>query len=505
MRRSRPGPQAANRAASVETLLTEGAGHYAEGRLDDAMLAYERAETAAPDDVRAIYSLAVIEIRRGRFISARRRLRIVVRSRPDLFGAQHNLGVAEQALGAWAEAAAAYAAALRLKPDAAETHFSLANALAVLGQIEEAQTGYRTLAASPATRLRALTRLAFLAPGDLTPDDIDDLAKAASDPAAPVEARAERRFALGEILEASGDHDLAFDAFAEANALEHAALSAGPPERRPRTQLAAHAASADRVREVFTRDFLSRHADEGDGEAAPIFIVGMPRSGSSLIEQILASHPGVQGLGETLALGAVLDGPFPYGEGEAGPRPFARLAQAYLDAITARGWSTDRASVDKTLENHLHVGAIHLMFPRAIILHSLRDPVDTCLACYRQNFATGAETLYDLGEIGAEYVRYRQIMDHWRALLPGRIIDVRYEDLVADPATKIPWLVTEACRLTWHAACLQFHQTPRPVLTASAAQVRRPIYRSSVARWRRHQHRLGPLLEALGPYAPPDL
>jgi hypothetical protein len=145
------------------------------------------------------------------------------------------------------------------------------------------------------------------------------------------------------------------------------------------------------------------------------------------------------------------------------------------------------------------------MFPRAVILHSLRDPVDTCLACYRQNFAVGAETLYDLAEIGAEYVRYRQVMDHWRALLPGRVIDLQYEDLVAAPEARIRWLVTEACGLDWSDACLQFHDTARPVLTASAAQVRRPIYRSSVARWRRHQHRLGPLFEALGPYAPRDL
>ena len=161
--------------------------------------------------------------------------------------------------------------------------------------------------------------------------------------------------------------------------------------------------------------------------------------------------------------------------------------------------------MDKTLESFLHVGMIALMFPRAVILHSVRDPVDTCLACYRQLFAEGAETLYDLASIGAEYVRYREVMDHWRAVLPGRVIDVVYEELVAYPERRIRWLVSEACGLEWSESCLAFHEADRPVLTASAAQVRRPIFRSSVERWRRHQHRLGPLFEALGPYAPQGL
>ena len=150
----------------------------------------------------------------------------------------------------------------------------------------------------------------------------------------------------------------------------------------------------------------------------------------------------------------------------------------------------------------MNIGLIHLMLPKAVILHSVRDPVDTCLACYRKLFLTGHETTYDLTEVGEEYVRFREMMDHWAAVLPGRVIEVSHESLVADPERQIRWLVTEACGLDWDPACLRFYETKRPVRTASVAQVRQPIFTTSVGRWHRYEKHLGPLFEALGPYAP---
>jgi len=141
------------------------------------------------------------------------------------------------------------------------------------------------------------------------------------------------------------------------------------------------------------------------------------------------------------------------------------------------------------------------MFPKAVILHAVRDPVDTCLSCYRQLFASGAETLYDLADIGAEYVTYRRLMEHWREVLPGRVIDVDHEALVAEPERRIRWLVG-ACGLSWTDAALRFHEAAGPVRTASSGQVRQPIFTTSVARWRRYQAELAPLFAALGPYAP---
>jgi hypothetical protein len=138
-----------------------------------------------------------------------------------------------------------------------------------------------------------------------------------------------------------------------------------------------------------------------------------------------------------------------------------------------------------------------------VILHAVRDPLDTCLSCWRQLFAEGAETLYDFAEIGAEYVAYRQTMEHWRAVLPGRVIDVDHEALVADPERQIRWLVTEAAGLAWNDACLAFPTAGAAARTASSVQVRQPIFRTSLGRWRRYEAKLGPLIEALGPYAPP--
>ena len=222
----------------------------------------------------------------------------------------------------------------------------------------------------------------------------------------------------------------------------------------------------------------------------------MPRSGSTLIEQILASHPDVQGLGETGVLPALAVHGYP--QTAAGLRD---LAARYLDAMRARGWDGSSRFVDKTLENYLHVGLIHLLFPNAVILHAVRDPMDTGFACYRQLFTSGNETLYDLSEIGAEYLRYRALTDHWRDILPRRMVDVAYETLVGDPDGQIPALVTEAAGLPWDPATLRFHEREGGVATASASQVRQPIYQSSVQRWRRHADRLRPLAAALGVYA----
>jgi Sulfotransferase family len=245
---------------------------------------------------------------------------------------------------------------------------------------------------------------------------------------------------------------------------------------------------------------IASRQGQGLSTTAPIFVVGMPRSGSTLIEQILSAHPEVSALGETAVLPRLLE------RGALGPggdqAAIRGLARQYLEAVRARGWRGAGRFVDKTLENYLHVGAIALMFPRAVILHAVRDPLDTCVSCWRQLFTQGAETLYDFAEIGAEYVAYRQTMEHWRAVLPGRVIEVDHEALVADPERQIRWLVTEAVGLAWNDACLSFPTAGAAARTASSVQVRQPIFRTSLQRWRRYEAKLGPLIEALGPYAP---
>lgn len=484
--------------ASLEALLGAAAAHYVAGRLDEAARLYRRAES--PGDIRARYSLAVIDIRRGRFDAARARLLAVTRLAPDHYAAWHNLGVTLQQRRQWPEAARAYATARALAPDAVETGFSLAIALATEGSTDEAVALYRELAADPAARGRALVRLAILRPAAVSDAELEALRREAGQ--ASGEAAIAAHFALAGALEARDAFDAAFSAYETGAALKRAALAAGDPASAPAAAEREHARSADLVRRTFTPEFVARHAGGGDARSAPIFIVGFPRSGSSLSEQILASHPEVQGLGEIPALSSALDGRFPYaGEADAGPDPFAPLAADYLAHLRRLGLKSGFRPVDKTLENYLHVGAIALMFPQAVIVHCLRDPIDTGFACFRQLFASGNETLYDLAAIGREYGRYRGLMEHWDTVLPGRVKTVRYEALVTAPDREIPRLVTEICGLGWSPRCLAFHRTRRPIATASADQARRPIYRSSLERWRRYEPHLTPLIEALGPYA----
>jgi tetratricopeptide (TPR) repeat protein len=486
-------------ARDVTALLNAAAACYAQGRLDDAADLYRRAAAADPKDLRSIYSLALIDIRRGNLKNARQQLRVVTAKDPHLYPAQQNLGAVCQNLNLWEEAADAYRRALRLNPTAAETHFSLARALTALGQVAESSACYRALAANPSVRLRALTRLAVLDPAGIDEQDLTALQRAADDPATVPATRIEAYFALGMGLEQRSADRAAFAAFEAGNRLKHDALMALPDlAARPDALERAHDLAAHFVVDRFDEAFLQRRLHRGSTSAAPIFVIGMPRSGSSLIEQILSSHRDVQGMGEDAALSTVVDQGFTEPEGAAN---WADLAQAYLGSMRQRGWKGANRFVDKTLENHLRVGMIHLMFPKSVILDSVRDPVDTCLSCYRQLFTEGNETLYDLGQIGRAYVRYRRVMEHWDLVLPGRVIRVEHEKLVADTEGQVRRLL-DVCKLEWDPACLRFYEAAGIVRTASAAQVRLPVFLTSIGRWARFASELEPLLKALGPYAP---
>lgn len=480
---------------TLDALLDAGAAHYGAGRYSEAERSYREAEEADPRDFRARYSLAVIDLRRGRFAAARFRLRHVTRREPAHFAAWHNLGVALEGLRDWSGACAAYGKALALAPHAARTGFSLASALAVEGRIDEAVATYRQLSLAPPDRAEALARLAILRPQDVTDDELAWLEAEAS----KADDKAALHFGLGAALEARGRYDTAFVRFSAGAAATLAALAADGID--PDALEGQHEASTRVVRGRFTAEFLARQRPS-ESRAAPIFIVGFPRCGSSLVEQILASHPVVQGMGETGAFGALADGWYSSPNTRA-PDAASGLADGYLVALRAAGWRAGARPIDKTLENYLHLGLIALAFPRAVIVHCVRDAPDTCVACFAELFARGNETLFDLAQIGREYARYRAVMDHWREVLPGRVSDVGYEALVSSPESEIRALVTEVCGLPWAPECLDFHHTRRPVATASAAQVRRPIYASSVGRWRRYEAHLGPLLDALGFDPPP--
>jgi hypothetical protein len=320
------------------------------------------------------------------------------------------------------------------------------------------------------------------------------LEKIAKDSAAlSVDDRIELHFALAKAYEDVGRPAEAFSQLLDGNALK-------------RRQIAYNEANAlgmfDRVRAAFTPELFRTWQNVGHPSPAPVFVIGMARSGTTLVEQILASHQHVFGGGELKhfeeAAQAILrkfgDTPtFPEAVSDMTDDDFSALGAHYLARIERLDPNALRIT-DKMPSNFVFAGLIHLALPNATIIHTIRDPVDTCLSCFSKLFMEGQDHTYDLAELGRYYRQYQALMAHWHTVLPpGRVLDVRYEDIVADLEGQARRLIAH-CGLNWDPRCLDFHQTERPVLTASAAEVRQPIYNSSVGRWRVHEEALGALL-----------
>jgi tetratricopeptide (TPR) repeat protein len=308
-------------------------------------------------------------------------------------------------------------------------------------------------------------------------------------------------FALGKCYDDSKDYEKAFPHFLAGCKLKRANLS-------------YDAANAGRqfagVMEIFDQTFIDRLRGAGDPSSLPVFVLGMPRSGTTLTEQIIASHPEVYGAGElhdllkvahrniTGTTDAIV---FPDNLRSLDHATLAAWGAEYVSGLQQRAPDA-RHITDKMPANFFAVGLIHLMLPNARIIHVNRNPVDTCLSCFTRLFNRKQEHTYDLAELGQYYVHYARLMEHWRKVLPaGAFLDVRYEDIVADQEAQARRLIAY-CGLEWNDACLDFHNTKRSIRTASVTQVRQPIYSTSVERWRHYEKFLGPLLDALGDLVP---
>jgi tetratricopeptide (TPR) repeat protein len=296
-------------------------------------------------------------------------------------------------------------------------------------------------------------------------------------------------FALAKALEDVGDYDRAFEHARSGNLLRRCQITY---DERAVTKTFYSIAM------LFDSALFHRLREIGNRSQVPIFVLGMPRSGSTLIEQILASHPLVQAAGEIGALSnavrdqVVGEDAFYIGDDTV----FNRVAEQYLASLPCLSEGKQRI-VDKQTGNFFRVGVIHISLPQAKIIHTRRDPLDTCVSCYC-NLFDEMPFSYDLVELGRYYRRYKELMDHWRAVLPeGVMLEVQYEELIEDFEPQVRRLI-EFCGLPWHDDCLRFYSTCRPVKTASLAQVRKPIYSASLHRWRRYESHLTPLMRALG-------
>jgi hypothetical protein len=266
---------------------------------------------------------------------------------------------------------------------------------------------------------------------------------------------------------------------------------------------AAHFAEMSATAATFTPGLIRVQQGGGDLSDRPVFIVGMPRSGTTLVEQILASHPAVFSAGEQPEFGRAVrggyqPGPLPFDSAALTGEDLSRLGGRYLSRMNAKVPKQALRFTDKMPANFRFLGLIHLTLPKARIIHVRRDPRDTCFSCYSKLFSGALEFTYDLAELGRYYKAYDALMAHWRAALPeGAMLEVQYETLVEAFEAEARRIVAY-CGLDWDARCLEFHKTERPVITASTAQVRQPLFKTSIGRWRRYEQWLGPLQEALG-------
>ena len=485
-------------------------------------------------NIRALRLLAKIASDDARYAAAEGLLRRIVELAPDFQPGYSDLAGFLAERSRFHDAVGLFEKAIELRPMQADLHRMLADTLAIINQPQAALQSYESCLALEPAHLPALMgrghmqRIvgqrdaaisSYVECAQLEPDCGDawwSLASirgyrfsatdkqqmmsllASADIDEP--SRIALNFALARACEADSDFEMAWKYYVQGNSAKHHTV------KYDRIETAAQ--NDARIR-VFSRDLLQRLAGAATSApgARPVFIVGVPRSGSTLIEQILASHSQVEGCGELpylIMLSAMLGkrGPpglkYPELLASLPPDELLKLGNDYLQYSATHRSNSAAFFTDKMPANFMHVGLVHLVLPQAIIIDARRNPLDACIGNFRQLFAQGKNQSYDLKELGEYYLEYRRLMDHWDEVLPGRVLRVQYEDLVRDLETEVRRIL-QHCGLPFEEACLDFHSSQRPVNTASSEQVRLPIYGDAVGYWKNYESHLGELKKILEP------
>lgn len=484
----------------VEGIFAEAVRQHHAGHIDEAVARYQRVLAHKPDHADAHNNLGVALAGLGRMDQAVAHCERALGLRPDYAAAHNNLATVLASLGRMDGALTHYKRAIALQPDHADAHNNLGNIYKTLGRFEAATAHYQRAVASQPAYAEAHFNLAEIKTFRADDRQLATLQTLAAGSSLPAGKMPFIHFALAKAYEDCGDFHRSFAHLRTGNHLKRTQV---PYDEAANLQL------FERIAAVFDAKCLNRFEGQGDPSSAPIFVLGMPRSGSTLVEQILASHPKIHAAGEGNSLewaaGVVLGTatpPIRYPEcvPHLDESALRRMGQAYLERLPVARAGAVRI-VDKTLSNFLHMGLIRLILPNARIIHTVRDPLDTCISCYSKLFAAGQPFTYDLAELGRYYRSYSSLMAHWRSVLPpGAFLEVAYEDVVNGLESQARRLI-EYCGLAWDHRCLAFHKTARPVTTASAVQVRKPLFRSSLERWRRYEGQIDPLVRELGDLA----
>jgi tetratricopeptide (TPR) repeat protein len=472
-----------------EVLRLQGIALQRRGRSGEALAVFQRALDGWPEDALIVSGIASVLAKTGDLAGALDAFRRACALLPTHAANWFNLGTLLHDQGYVGEAQAALQRAVEIAPDHVRARIALAGVLTALGQVEDAAIQYRHAIALDSRAMRAWLGLADMKTVRFSVEEIALLERITNDPRIAIEDRIDGEFALGKACEDEGRYEEALRIFSRANAAQR---------RRIPWNAAAFSRHVDAIMAAATEP-VSGDATRG---REVIFVVSLPRAGSTLTEQILAAHPEVEGASELPDLTSVIEEesnvrgePFPHWIAKATADDWRRLGHRYLQR-TAR-WRTSRPRMtDKMPDNWLFIVAIRAMLPGARIVNCRRDPVETCWSCFKQLFGPGRQLFaYDFEELGAYWRDYDRSMRFWCARDPQRIRDQIYEDLLADPEREIRALL-DFCDLPFDPLCLNFHQSERSIRTASAAQVREPLRRDT-ARSACYRELLDPLRRAL--------
>ena len=466
------------------------------GVLEDAEFLLESAVEFAPENIPARIDWIGVLRKRQKFERAMEEARSLLSRDPESPQFRSLYAIEAMQTGAYDEALSNFDAVLAQVPEDPVTLTSKGHALKTCGRAEEAVVAYRGALASQPRHGEAWYSLANLKTYRFDDDELQRMREREQDPNLNLMDRVYLAFALGKAHEDRKDFENAFSAYARGNALKKA--QSRYDAERMHEELEATRALCDAA-------FFRTRQGYGHEAPDPIFVLGLPRAGSTLLEQILSSHSAIDG---TLELPNILSlsqrlrrrkgsNGYPGALGELTPEECAEFGQAFIDDTRIHRAGAP-LFVDKMPNNFRHIGLIQLILPNAKIIDARRHPMACCFSGFKQLFAEGQEFSYDLTDVGRYYRDYVALMDHWDTVLPGRVLRVQHEDVVDDLETQVRRLL-DHCGLPFEDACLRYWETERAVRTPSSEQVRRPIFRESVEQWRSFERWLEPLKAALGP------
>ena len=514
-------------------LLAQAARLHKEGQLEEAEKLYRQVLKNNPNNIDAMRMLAMVAATLKRFDDAERLLRRAVGIAPDFLAAVIDLGRILKEQDRFEEAIGYFKKAIEINPNNPQTHFLLAgayapaalnqeavkeyqrtlelsprhpgallglgNALKTIGRLDEAVKAYHDCISVKPNNGETYWSLANLKTYRFTDEQLQEMENRVQDGAGTTDkSEVNFLFALGKAYDDRHDYDRAWHYYERGNDKQRMLVQYDPVHTETIN---------DGIIGVFDKALFEEKSGSGHPDPAPIFILGLPRSGSTLIEQVLASHSQVEGTSELPYLGRVAtslnrnrpDGiNYPEAVRELAPENLAALGEDYIRYAQLHRTEGKPFFVDKMPNNFPTTGFLHLILPDAKIIDARRHPLDACVGNFRQHYARGQTFAYDLTDIGEYYLQYQRMMDHWDEVLPSRVLTVQYEEVVTDFDNQVRRIL-EYCNLPWEEDCIRFYETERPVRTASSEQVRQPIYTGALNFWRNYETHLGELVEILEP------